>query len=66
MSTPVDVPEPATPFGYGTWSRLLTFVVTAEGKVDYEITANVDVICLAGYMRLLSRPGSRGPSPSTC
>ena len=29
----------ATPFDYGTWSRLLTFVVTPEGKVDYEALA---------------------------
>ena len=29
----------ATPFDYGTWSRLLAFVVTPEGKVDYEALA---------------------------
>jgi hypothetical protein len=28
-----------TPFDYGTWSRLLALVVTAEGKVDYEVLA---------------------------
>ena len=29
----------STPFEYGTWSRLLAAVVTADGKVDYEALA---------------------------
>ena len=32
-------PMSATPFDYGTWSRLLALVVTPEGKVDYEALA---------------------------
>ena len=39
MSAPVNAPEPATPFDYGTWSRLLARVVTPDGKVDYEALA---------------------------
>src|SRR5258705_11695336 len=36
---PVNRATSATPFDYGTWSRLLACVVTPEGKVDYEALA---------------------------
>ena len=39
MPAPANAPEPVTPFPYGTWSRLLAAVVTADGKVDYEALA---------------------------
>ena len=39
MSHAPDTPAPAGPLDYAAWSRLLSAVVTADGKVDYEALA---------------------------
>ena len=61
-STPVEAPDPATPFDYGAWSRLLALVVTPEGKVDYEaLAARRDL--LDRFVALLA---SASPDTSCC
>ena len=55
----------ATPFDYGTWSRLLASVVTPEGKVDYEaLAARRDLLDRFVALLALGEPGHRPASAS--